>query len=346
MSISIQENVPLKDHTTFKMGGLAQYFTEVKEEQDVPELFAFAKSKGLEVMPLGKGSNFVFSDDGIIHKVVAKIDIKGREMLDENEQYAMVKFYGGNLWDDDVAWAVEHSLSGIEAMSAIPGTTGATPVQNVGAYGQEITDTLIELEAYDLQKEALVKLSNKDCQFAYRKSIFNSTERGRYFITSITLKLLKKTPTIPNYPGVKEYFAEKGIDMEKIALKNIREAITEIRNSKLPDPEVNPNLGSFFKNAIITKAKADELKEKYADAKLFPQADGSMKVSSGWLIDKAGLKGKAFGNFAVYDKNALVLTHNGQGSFQELLRVRDEIIKIVKEKFDITLEHEPNFIER
>ncbi len=345
MALEIKENVSLKGYTTFKLGGEARYFTEIKEAKDVPLLFAFAKAHDVDVMPIGRGSNFVFGD-GVLNKLIAKIDLLGRRVISEDDESITVQLEAGNLWDDDVAFAVDKGYTGIEAMSAIPGTTGATPIQNVGAYGQEITDTLIELDAFDKVKNEMVTLSNNDCKFSYRASIFNTTEKGRYFITSITLKLSKLGPTVPDYPGVKEYLISHGKDIAHVTVTDIREAITEIRNSKLPNPENDPNLGSFFKNPFIEKDKADAIKEEFPDAKIFPQDDGRVKISAGWLIDITGLKGKTFGNFSVYEKNALVLVHNGKGTFKELLSVRDQIIESVKNKFGITLEHEPLLIEK
>lgn len=343
MAIRVEENISLKEHTTFGMGGTARYFVEITNKDDIPELISFATSKSLPLMLLGKGSNVVFGD-GVIEKCFASINLKGIEVVSETDAEAIVHMAAGEIWDEAVAWSVEQGLSGIEAMSAIPGTIGATPVQNVGAYGQEIKDTLVEVNAYDIKTNTFVTLSKVECHFDYRTSIFNTTEKGRYIILNITLRLSKLFPSVPHYPGVRAYFDSKKITTP--TLSDIRNAIVEIRASKLPYPSLIANVGSFFKNVLITKEEAGVLKNKYEDMPSFQQPDGKIKVPSGWLIEKAGLKGKSFGNISIYDKNALVLTHNGQGSFKELLAVRDEIIETVKKEFGITLEHEPLLMEK
>jgi len=348
MSIPLQEDVFLKDHCTFRLGGWARFFAKAESLEDLIELSRIAKEKGVPFMPLGKGSNCIFTDDAI-NVLVAQVNIKGREIVGDS---GLLKLGAGEVWDEVVAWTVEHGLSGIEAMSAIPGTVGATPVQNVGAYGQEIKDTLIEVGAYDTQTGEKVTLSNAECKFGYRTSIFNTTEKGRYLIGSVTLKLSKNAPTVPDYPGVREYFhvnKDGNGDGENLhqqkTLKEIREAIISIRANKLPDPSRIANVGSFFKNALIEKTLADELKEKYPDMPMFEQPDGKIKVPSGWLIEKAGFKGKNFGTISVYEKNALVLVNNGTASFDELIEAKKQIFQKVKELFGIELEQEPLLIK-
>jgi len=342
--LDIQENISLKERSTFKMGGIARYFAVGKDEKDLEEAHYFAKEKGLKLFLLGKGSNCVFADI-IPEMLVVSVEIKGISSEEKDETETFVTIGAGEEWDEVVAWSVLQGLSGIESMSAIPGTAGATPVQNVGAYGQEIKDTLVELRAFDRKEEKFVVLSNEECHFAYRTSIFNTTEKERYLISSITLKLSSLPPRLPEYPGVRDYFemAKNKLGWE-ISVQEIRDAIIEIRANKLPDPSVVASVGSFFKNVLIEKEQAIKLQKEYPGIPTFIQPDGKIKVPSGWLLEKAGFKGKSFGNISVYEKNALVLVHNGKGNFTELQKAKDEIIAEIEKRFGVTLVPEPLFV--
>lgn len=337
----MKENVDIKEYSTLKVGGRFRYFTEISSPDNLPEVYAFAQEKNLPVFVLGGGSNLVFPD-GLLEYVVIKINFSGFDIVNDTESYTDIKIGAGENWDSVVARTVDMNLSGIEAMSAIPGTCGATPVQNVGAYGQEIKDTLIEVEVYDTSTQSFTTLLNDECEFSYRNSIFKNNKKGKYVITAITLRLSKYPPTIPNYPGVKKYFIEHNINNP--SLTAIREAIIEIRSDKLPDPKVIPSVGSFFKNTIVHKSVADNLKSKYPTMVVFPVNESETKVPSGFLIEQAGLKGKNFGTISSYAHNAMVLVNNGGASRSDVEKVRDEITKIIFEKFGITLETEPEFV--
>jgi len=340
--LEVEEYVDIREHTTFKVGGQFRYFTTLNDLKELPELYKFAKENNLSVHIIGGGSNMVFPD-GIYNHVVARIAFCGFEIISDMDEYADIKIGAGEEWDYVVGSIVSVGLSGIEAMSAIPGTCGATPVQNVGAYGQEIKDTLISVEVFDTTDNTIKSLSNTDCKFAYRDSIFKGEARGRYVITSITLRLWKnKQITIPNYPGVKRYFLDNNINNP--TLQEVRDAIIEIRKSKLPDPKDIPSAGSFFKNTIVSKEKADSLKKDYSDMVLFQVDDDHYKVPSGFLIEKAGLKGKSFGTISSYANNAMVLINNGGATRADVERVRDEIVKIISDRFGVTLEVEPEFV--
>lgn len=338
--IEVQEYVDIKGHTTFRVGGKFRYFIEVSIPEELTEVYNFAKEKNLPIHILGGGSNMVFPD-GIFECVVVKIEFCNFELVNETDEYADLKIGAGENWDYVVGSAVAVGLSGIEAMSAIPGTTGATPVQNVGAYGQEVKDTLLSVDVFDTKDNNLKILSNAECNFSYRNSIFKGEAKGRYVITAVTLRLSKLAPSIPNYPGVKKYFLEKNINSP--TLLQIREAIIDIRKNKLPDPNEISNAGSFFKNPMVSKAIASDIKKKYPNITLFPSGD-LVKVPAGFLIETAGLKGKDFGSISIYKNNALVLVNNGSATRGDVTKVKDEIIKIVYEKFGITLEPEPEFV--
>jgi UDP-N-acetylmuramate dehydrogenase len=231
------------------------------------------------------------------------------------------------------------NLSGIEAMSAIPGTAGAAPVQNVGAYGQEIADTLLSLEAYDSQTDTFVVLQNNDCGFSYRHSIFRGDQAGRYVITAITIRLYKAAPQPPFYAALQSYFDTHGTTL--FTPQVIRDAVIDIRANKLPDPKQLPNTGSFFKNAIIEDWQLSDLKAAYPDMPTYDMPDGRFKVPTGWLIEQVGLKGQTLHGMRVHDKNALVLINESATSYSDLASARDEIIGAVRDQFHIMIEQEP-----
>ena len=224
-------------------------------------------------------------------------------------------------------------------MSAIPGTAGAAPVQNVGAYGQEIADTLVSLDAYDSQTDRFVSLQNADCGFSYRHSIFRGDAAGRYIITNITVKLYKTPPQPPFYKAIEDYFAAHNITL--FTPQIIRDAVVAIRADKLPDPTVTPNTGSFFKNAIVEDWQLTDLRKEYPDIPTYDMPDGNFKVPTGWLIEQVGLKGTTLHGMRVHDKNALVLINESATSYQDLASARDEIIGAVRDKFRITISQEP-----
>lgn len=343
MSVEIQEDISIKPYTTFKMGGVVRYFAHIKSLSDLREYISFSEEKKLPLLIFGGGSNVIFPDTGVLSVCLAHIQIDGISEVRNDGEHIYLKVGAGVIWDDAVLYAVSCGLSGIEAMSAIPGTAGATPIQNVGAYGQEIKDTLESVEVYNLETREVKVLSNQDCAFAYRDSIFKHEAKNKYIIISITLKLSKKPPSLPRYPGISEYFEKKGIS--KPTLSDIRNAIIDIRWMKLPRPEDVPSCGSFFKNPIIPKDHAENLKEKYPSMVCYGVDENSCKVGAGWLIDTVGLKGKSFGNLSLYKNNALVIVNNGQATKKELIELISYIQGLVKETFDILIEPEPIMIE-
>jgi UDP-N-acetylmuramate dehydrogenase len=377
--LKIQENVDVKDYSTLKIGGQFRYFVIINSKEELLSLFEILhhddKYKNIPIFILGGGSNMVFSD-GIINVIALKIEIKGIEIINQTDEYTDIKVGSGENWDNIVNKTVEMDLQGFEALSSIPGTVGATPVQNVGAYGVEVKDSILEVEVFDINQKIIKTISNSDCKFNYRDSIFKNEAKGQYIIISVTyrlknmgqrdiisknhLSLLRPTVgarahtydfykqyladlPVMNYPGVREYFESKKIINPN--LKQIREAIIEIRKEKLPNPKEIPNVGSFFKNPIVQNEIVDKLKIKYPNIKYFKVDEKHSKISAGWLIENAGLKGKNFGKIGTYDKNALVLINDCQASFQDLIQAKKEIIKVIKEKFDIVLEQEPETLE-
>jgi UDP-N-acetylmuramate dehydrogenase len=343
--MEIQEYVDIKNYSTFKIGGQFRYLATISNKEDTSLLYSIIenneKYKDVQIFVLGGGSNIVFSD-GVLNVIALKILIKGFEIITENDEYVDIKIGSGEIWDNIVEKTVEMNLSGLEALSAIPGTVGATPVQNVGAYGSEVKDTILEVEAFEIKEKRIVIFSNKDCKFGYRDSIFKNEAKGKYIIISVTYRLSKSFPKIPDYPGVKRYFLDNNINNPHI--KDIREVIIYIRKSKLPDWHDLPNVGSFFKNPIVDKEIAKKLQNKYSTLNVFPYEGGMVKIPAGWLIENAGLKGQLFGNVSVSDKNALVLINNGNATKDDLMKAKNEIVRIVNEKFGIILEQEPEML--
>lgn len=340
--MEILENVDVRDFCTLHSGGKFRYMAKVSDPADLKQVYLFAREKDIRVLPIGGGSNLVFNDH-VLNILALKTEILGFDILSEDDDSTTLKIGAGENWDKFVEKVCGMGLSGVEAMSAIPGTVGATPVQNVGAYGQEIKDTLVSVDVFDTLNLEYKTLTKEECNFRYRDSIFKTEEKGRYFITSVTLRLSGKVPEIPNYPGVKKYFLENNINNP--SLMNIRNAIIDIRASKLPNPSDIPNVGSFFENPIVGKNIFEKIKENYPNAICFELDNSKVKIPAGWLIENAGLKGYNFGHVSVYDKNALVLVNNGSATGQDFANARDQIIKTVFDKFGITLEQEPEIIK-
>lgn len=336
--MNTQTNVPLKNYTTMKLGGPAKYFAEARTPSEVMDLCSQASQENIPVFTLGGGSNVIGRDEGFDGLVIL-IKIPGFQTIEDTPSSTTIKVGAGEVWDSVVERSVLMNLSGIEAMSAIPGTAGAAPVQNVGAYGQEIAETLVSLEAYDTQTNTFVVINNEQCEFSYRNSIFRGSQKGRYIIVSITLRLSKSLPVAPFYDTLQAYLDQQNIS--QFTPKVIRDAVIAIRSDKLPDPTKIANTGSFFKNSIIESWQADSLKQKFPDMKMFEMANGNVKVPSGWLIEKAGLKGKQLGGMRVYDKNALVLVNDTATSYKELAEAREYIVNTVHGIFQIMIEQEP-----
>jgi UDP-N-acetylmuramate dehydrogenase len=336
--MDIHTNIPLKNYTTMRLGGNARFMTDIHAPNDIAEVCRNATSQSLPIFVLGGGSNIIVHDEGF-NGIVIRNRIPGFEVIEEDSSQATLKIGAGETWDDVVLRTVEHNLSGIEAMSAIPGTAGAAPVQNVGAYGQEIADTLLSVEAYDIPNDQFVTLSAADCGFSYRHSIFRGDQAGRYVITAITLRLYKAPPQPPFYAAVQSYFDAHGITL--YTPQAIRDAVIAIRSEKLPDPKIMPNTGSFFKNAIIENWQLDELRKTYPDIPTYDMPDGRFKIPTGWLIEQTGLKGQTLHGMRVHDKNALVLINASATHYSDLAAARDEIIGAVRDKFRIMIEQEP-----
>jgi UDP-N-acetylmuramate dehydrogenase len=337
----LKEHAELAPLTTMKVGGTADWFLAARTPEAVKQACDFAAGRGLPVFPLGEGSNIIVSEQPL-HVLVLKVEIPGFEKLRETRDAVELKIGAGEHWDSVVERAVKLGLSGIESMSAIPGTAGATPVQNVGAYGQEIANTLTELEAYDMRQRGFVTLKAADCGFSYRNSIFKGESIGRYVITSITLKLSKKPPAEPTYASLKKWLTEN--DRENPSLEQIREGVMAVRKRLLPDPSVVPNTGSFFKNPIVTKEVLARLEAEFKKVPSYPYGD-RYKIAAGWIVEQCGFKGQEHFGLKLWPEHALVITNPNGARFADLEKLVDLIVRTVQEKFGLTLEPEPLFVK-
>lgn len=336
--MDIHTNIPLKNYTTMRLGGSARFMTDVRTPEEVAQVYQNSKQQNLPTFVLGGGSNLIVRDEGFAG-IIVRNRIPGFDVIEDQSSYTVLRIGAGEEWDSVVKRTVEMGLSGIEAMSAIPGTAGAAPVQNVGAYGQEVADTLVSLEAYDSVQNTFVVLEAADCHFSYRHSIFRGDAAGRYVITAITLKLFKAMPQPPFYGAVQTYLEEHSITL--FTPQVIRDAVIAIRTDKLPDPTITPNTGSFFKNAIVEDWQLTDIRNDYPGVPTYDMPDGRFKVPTGWLIEQCGYKGKSLHGMRVHDKNALVLINESATTYGELAAARDEIIGAVRDQFRITIEQEP-----
>lgn len=341
--MQIREHVSLKKYSTMRLGGEARFFATAKKKEDLVELWQWAGHKDVPLIVIGEGSNIVWRDDGFDGLVVVN-KILGFDHQKISDTEALFTIGAGEDWDQAVERSVKAGYSGIEQLSLIPGTTGATPVQNVGAYGREIKDVLVSVEALDTHTGEFVAIPNEDCGFRYRDSRFKSEDRGRFLISSITVRLTTEPPHPPFYHSVKEYLESHSIDMP--TTKDVRKAVVAVRTKKLPDPDVVANNGSFFGNPVIPHKQFAKLQDQYPDIVSWPVEHEQVKISAAWLIEQAGFKDyhDAQTGMATWDKQPLVLINESAKTTADALAFRDKIIDAVQHHFGITLVQEPELI--
>jgi UDP-N-acetylmuramate dehydrogenase len=339
--VFIQENSTLLPFNTFKFNARARYLSIITSLEDLSEL---RKSLVFTTNPrliLGGGSNILFTRD--FDGLVIRNELKGIEIIREDEDMITLKAGSGENWHSFVLFCVERNYGGIENLSLIPGTMGAAPMQNIGAYGVEVRNVINEVEAMDLLTGEIKIFSNADCRFGYRESFFKHQGKDRYFISSVTLTLTKRNHHYNiSYGAIKDTLAQMGAT--DLSVSAISDAVIAIRKSKLPDPAVIGNAGSFFKNPSIDSAQYSLLKKTYADIPGFTEENNKIKVPAGWLIEKCGWKGKRFDNIGVHPLQALVLVHYGGDEGKKLWQLALDIQSSVNEKFDILLQPEVNVI--
>lgn len=337
--MEILENHPLKNYSSMKIGGNAKYFSVIESPDEVALLHDFAESNNLPITVIGRGTNTIFKE-GNLNRTFGLMNIKGIHLVNDFPESCQVEAMAGETWDDFVDWAVERELSGIEALSAIPGTVGAAPVQNIGAYGSELSDVFVNVRAYDLENKEFVILGLRDCDFGYRDSFFKKFP-NKFVIISVTLELSKKKPEIPKYKDVQLHFLGR---KTKPSLKAIRKAIIDIREKKLPNPDRIPNCGSFFKNPIIANEQAIQILQRFPEMPHYKVDEDNIKLYAGWMIEQIGFKGKVFENIAIYENNSLVLINNGKATLKELEQAKKKILSKIKDNFKIELEMEPQIL--
>ncbi len=338
--MQVEKNISLKSYNTFGIDVKTHYFIEIKTESELKGAIDFKNDNKLNFLILGGGSNVLFTKD--YDGVIFLNRMKGREIVHEDEAKVLLKVKGGEDWPQLVDYCVSRNWGGIENLSLIPGRVGAAPVQNIGAYGTEVKQAVVEVEAMDLQTGEIRVFTKDECGFGYRSSIFKTGGKGNYFITAVTLGLMKNPAVNLSYAPLREIF--KGRDVLDVSVKEVSEAVKQVRRSKLPDPRVIGNAGSFFKNPVVSLDKMNQLKENYPDIPVYPVDDSRFKLAAGWLIEQCGWKGKRVGDAGVHEKQALVLVNYGGAKGKDILKLATDINDSVKEDFGVLLEFEVNII--
>jgi len=351
--MKIQENVLISQLTTMRLGGACRYLAEIENEADIKAAYEFVAKHNISSYILGDGSNVIACDSGFEGLILLN-RIRGIEVLDETDDYLILRVASGEELDDLSAYTVERDWYGAEALAEIPGTVGGAVMQNAGAYGQEMSQILLGVDAYDTQTsksgvaaridtgEEFVHIPVEDMELSYRHSIFNSdgpnSAKGRYFITAAHLRLHKQEMQGELYGSLQAYLQQQGI-VDRQA-KTIRDAIIDIRTQKLPNPATTASSGSFFKNITIDEADIEPLRKRFPGIPIF-LIGGCWEIASGWLIEQVGLKGQLIDGMRVSDKAALILINESAAGYDDLARARETIVAAVKERFGFTLQQEP-----
>lgn len=342
MALNIQRNVSLKPYNTFDIDVEADLFAEIDNQKDIKEAI---KQKGdSPLLILGGGSNILFTQD--FPGMVLKINLKGMDMIRETKDEVFVKVMAGESWHDFVLYSLENNWGGVENLSLIPGSVGACPIQNIGAYGVEAKDTIEAVDVVDIQTGQEMLFSNKDCEFGYRNSYFKNEGKGKYVITAVTFVLQKNPQPNLEYKALQNYFDKRLKDNwgEPITIQEVSDAVISIRHSKLPDPKLYGNAGSFFKNPIVERLKLQPLIYKYKDVPFFNVDEKHVKIPAGWLVEKAGWKGLRHGDVGVHKDQALVIINYDKATGKKVWGFALKIQQDVEYKFGIKLEPEVNVL--
>ncbi|TWI79323.1 UDP-N-acetylmuramate dehydrogenase [Lacibacter cauensis] len=340
--MQIHENLSLRQYNTFGIDAKAKLFADFNSVTQLQEILQYVHhlSPRIPRMILGGGSNVLFTQD--VHALVLKNGITGIELVKEDEQFVYVKVGAGVNWHSFVLHCVQQGWAGVENLSLIPGNAGASPMQNIGAYGAEIKDVFEELEAYHLNDKTVVRFSAADCAFGYRESVFKRKFKDQFVILTVTYRLRKNPIFQTSYGAINEELEKMGV--KELSIAAISQAVINIRSSKLPDPKQIGNAGSFFKNPSISKEQYDQLKNEFAQLVAYVNADGTMKLAAGWLIEQCGWKGYRKGDAGCHAKQALVLVNYGKATGKEIYELSEEILQSVKAKFGVELEREVNIV--
>jgi len=335
----LQENISLKPYNSFGIDVKASFFAEISDAQDLNSLFKTPLSGHQPLLIIGGGSNILFTKD--YNGLVIKMNIKGIQHQLENDK-VLVKAGAGEVWNDFVQYCVQKGFAGVENLSLIPGTVGASPIQNIGAYGVELKDVFESCEAYEIETGKIRIFTYDDCNFGYRESIFKNTLKGQYIITNVTFRLSSKVQINTSYGAIETELEKREIKSPNI--KDVSEVVSYIRVSKLPDPSTIGNAGSFFKNPVIEKHEFADVVAKHPDVVHYPTAEGKIKLAAGWLIEQCGWKGKIVGETGTWKNQALVLVNHGRATGKEVFDLSAQIIDSVKSTFGVTLEREVNIL--
>jgi UDP-N-acetylmuramate dehydrogenase len=336
--MDIKHNISVLQYNTFGIDVKAKYFSEFTTEKELISLLETPEVKSNEQLVLGGGSNVLLTKN--FNGIVLKNNIKGVEIVKEEEDLVYVKSGAGENWHEFVLYCINKNFGGVENLSLIPGSVGASPMQNIGAYGVEIKDVFYSLEAINKKTFKKEVFLDKDCEFGYRESVFKRKFKNKYIITSVTYKLTKNPIFNVSYGAIKQELDSLGIN--EMSVKAISQAVINIRERKLPNPKEIGNAGSFFKNPVVNSRVFSKLKIQFPNIANYPLEDGSVKLAAGWLIDSLGWKGKTFGNYGVHKNQALVLVNYGGANGNEIYNLSSKILKDVNAKFGIELEREVN----
>ncbi len=342
--MQIQENISLKRYNTFGIDVSARRFSSFTTVEELHEILE--QDTSLQRLVLGGGSNILFTKD--FDGLVLKNEIRGIEKVDEDEEYVYVQSGAGENWHQFVQHCISNNRAGVENLSLIPGNVGATPMQNIGAYGVEIKDVFHQLEAFHLQDKLIVTFNSGDCGFGYRESVFKNRYKDQFVILNVTYKLRKQPMFNTSYGAIEQELERMGV--KELSIKAVSDAVIRIRSSKLPDPAVTGNAGSFFKNPVVPAVQFHKLKEKFPGVVGYANVDNTFKLAAGWLIEHCGpdanksWKGYRRGDAGCHDKQALVLVNYGNASGSEILNLSQLILQSVREKFGVLLETEVNII--
>ena len=333
-------NHSLKNHNTFGVDVKSKLFVDINSENDLLKIFSDKNLKEEKKIILGGGSNILFTKD--FEGLVIKISISGIDVVEENNDDVLIETGSGVIWDDLVKFCVRNNFGGIENLTLIPGTVGAAPIQNIGAYGQELSNTFVSLHGFFIGDFEQKEFSKEECNFSYRSSIFKEKYKNEFIINSIRLSLSKNLKANLSYKSLQDYLSKNGI--QNPTLNEVSQAVAAIRTSKLPDPKTIGNAGSFFKNPVIRNDFFNKIKSEYQDVISFTATGETTKISAGWLIEKCGWKGKRLGDVGTYPEHALVICNYGNASGAEILEFAMRIKEEVQAKFGIALEEEVNII--
>ena len=338
--LEIKKNINLKPFNTFGIKVYCDYFVEINSEKDFLDLVKNGLYKSQNKLIIGGGSNLLFTSN--FKGLVIKNNLKGIKVVSENENEVLVMAAAGEVWHEFVLFCIEKNYAGIENLSLIPGCVGASPMQNIGAYGVEIKEVFEELEAYNMESGELQKFKKAECEFGYRESVFKHKFKNKFFISSVTFKLKKEASVNTSYGAINTEL--EAMNITSPGIKDVSKAVINIRQSKLPDPKVTGNAGSFFKNPEVPSGKYEELKNKFESLVAYPLENGNYKLAAGWMIEQCGLKGYEQKGAAVHTKQALVLINKNRAEGKDVFELSTYVIKQVKDKFGVMLEREVNII--